>query len=78
MSKKREHKPENAQQQLKLGDRPPFISKRMHYVIQIVLVIVGVAFLRWMQYRRVRIDPQLKSDLLNASYSNYNPVNILI
>jgi hypothetical protein len=74
MAKKHDKRPPQAAQQLKLGDRPPFMSKRMDLALKIFLVVVGVGFMRWLQYQRVHINPQLKSDLANASYSDFNEV----
>ncbi|KAI6219307.1 putative mannosyl-oligosaccharide glucosidase [Aphelenchoides fujianensis] len=52
MTKKHERKPPNAAAPRRLGDRPPFVSPTMHWALQVVLVIVGVVFVRYLQYRK--------------------------
>jgi hypothetical protein len=76
MTKKHERRPPTATPPThRLGDRPSFISPRMHLILQVILVFSGVAFLRWLAWNRTAIDPQMKSDLPNANYSEFNPVS---
>lgn len=76
MTKKHDKRPPQAAQHLKLGDRPPGITKWMDISLKAFLVVVGVVFMRWLQYQRVHINPQLKSDLPTANYSNFNEVGL--
>lgn len=74
---KKDRRPPNAPKQLRLGDRPPFVSKNMHIFLQVFLVVIGVGFIRWLHYSRTVVNPQLKSDVANASYSSFNSVGVL-
>ncbi|KAI6181052.1 putative mannosyl-oligosaccharide glucosidase [Aphelenchoides besseyi] len=73
MTKKHDKRPPNAVEHRRLGDRPAFVSSRMHRVIQFVAVIVGIAFVRYLQYRNVTTIPNVKSDLPLAKFSEFNP-----
>jgi hypothetical protein len=74
MVKKRDNRPPTASKQLRLGDRPPFISKTMHNVLIVLLAVIAFAFIRYLQYSRITVNPQLKSDLKEAAYSDHNQV----
>ncbi|KAI6224699.1 putative mannosyl-oligosaccharide glucosidase [Aphelenchoides besseyi] len=73
MTKKHDKRPPNAVEHRRLGDRPAFLSSRSHRVIQFVAVIVGIAFVRYLQYRNVTTIPNVKSDLPLAKFSEFNP-----
>ncbi|KAI6175412.1 putative mannosyl-oligosaccharide glucosidase [Aphelenchoides bicaudatus] len=72
MTKKHDKKPPQAAKQLHLGDRPPFVPKWMDNFLKVFLVFVGIACMRWFQYQRVSINPQMKSTLPTANYSTFN------
>ncbi|CAD5226415.1 unnamed protein product [Bursaphelenchus xylophilus] len=70
MSKKKvDKKPSSVPKALRLGDRPPFISKNQHYFIQAVVVIAGIAFVRYLNYRNAELNPAVLSTLPRAAHS---------